>query len=138
MKITHNFVSSKANGIDNTLIQPSNWNDTHTITTSAAGIVVGQLAASVGGSAGAAVEIPFNLDGTGQVLLADPIIAAQAATKNYVDNTAFEMAAGVLPGQAGNAGKYLYTNGIAASWQPIPPAINAAAFIYANSNFGGF
>jgi len=31
LTINHKFVSAKSNGADNTLVQPSNWNDTHTI-----------------------------------------------------------------------------------------------------------
>jgi hypothetical protein len=31
LSITHNFVSSKTDGSDSTLIRPSNWNDTHAI-----------------------------------------------------------------------------------------------------------
>jgi len=32
ISLTHRFASAKANGTDNTLIQPSNWNDQHTVT----------------------------------------------------------------------------------------------------------
>ena len=39
-----------------------------------------------------------------------------AATKQYVDNTAFAMASGSLPGQGGNAGKALITDGTIPSW----------------------
>lgn len=46
-----------------------------------------------------------------------PTANADAATKLYVDQTAFNMAAGSLPGQAGNAGKSLTTDGTNASWQ---------------------
>ena len=49
----------------------------------------------------------------------DPTTAQAAATKNYVDTTAFNMAAGALPGQSGNAGNWLTTNGTTASWSPI-------------------
>lgn len=48
-----------------------------------------------------------------------PTSPADAATKAYVDATAFDMAAGALPGQLGNAGKFLKTDGTAASWQQI-------------------
>lgn len=50
--------------------------------------------------------------------LGTPTANADAATKLYVDNTAFTMAAGSLPAQAGNAGKMLTTNGTVASWGP--------------------
>jgi len=46
-----------------------------------------------------------------------PSAATDAATKGYVDGVAFTMAAGALPGQGGNAGKFLSTDGTTASWQ---------------------
>lgn len=46
-----------------------------------------------------------------------PTANTDAATKAYVDQTAFNMAAGSLPGQTGNAGKSLTTDGTTASWQ---------------------
>jgi len=45
-----------------------------------------------------------------------PSANTDAATKGYVDGVAFSMAAGSLPGQTGNAGKALITNGSVASW----------------------
>jgi hypothetical protein len=45
-----------------------------------------------------------------------PSAATDAATKGYVDGVAFTMAAGSLPGQGGNAGKSLITDGTTASW----------------------
>ncbi|NBV79048.1 MAG: hypothetical protein EBR62_04200 [Verrucomicrobia bacterium] len=48
--------------------------------------------------------------------LGAPSAATDAATKGYVDATAFSMAAGSLPGQGGNAGKSLVTDGTTASW----------------------
>jgi hypothetical protein len=45
-----------------------------------------------------------------------PSAATDAATKGYVDGVAFTMASGSLPGQGGNAGKALITNGTVASW----------------------
>ena len=59
------------------------------------------------------------------VTVAAPTANLHAATKKYVDETAFNMAAGSLPGQSGNGGKYLRTDGATASWQAIP-AISVA------------
>lgn len=47
--------------------------------------------------------------------LGAPSSNADAATKKYVDDTAFN--AVDLPAQTGNAGKFLQTNGTSASWQ---------------------
>ncbi|MCA3505090.1 MAG: hypothetical protein IOD05_17925 [Rhodobacter sp.] len=46
-----------------------------------------------------------------------PTANTDSATKGYVDGVAFTMAAGSLPGQGGNAGKFLGTDGVNASWQ---------------------
>lgn len=45
-----------------------------------------------------------------------PIAPTDAATKAYVDAQAFGALTGDLPGQAGNAGKFLKTDGVTASW----------------------
>lgn len=45
-----------------------------------------------------------------------PTSNSDAATKLYVDNAAFTANAGILPGQVGNAGRYLTTDGTTASW----------------------
>ena len=48
-----------------------------------------------------------------------PMNPGDAATKAYVDNAALAASQGSLPGQTGNAGSFLQTNGSTASWQPI-------------------
>ena len=48
--------------------------------------------------------------------VASPTVSTDAANKGYVDSQAFEAAAGNLPGQPGNAGKFLTTDGANASW----------------------
>lgn len=48
--------------------------------------------------------------------LLDPVGDQDAATKAYVDGAAFMANAGVLPGQPGNSGKFLITNGSVAAW----------------------
>jgi microcystin-dependent protein len=54
--ITHNFVSAKSDGVDNTLVQPSNWgtaatnaaNSTHTLSMAGGGNVLGRTTAGAG------------------------------------------------------------------------------------------
>lgn len=63
MEIKHSFVSAKSDGADTTQVQPSHWNELHTITMTAPGV----LGRSAGG-AGAASElatVPISLGGTG-------------------------------------------------------------------------
>lgn len=50
-----------------------------------------------------------------------------AATKTYVDSVAMSTA---LPGQAGNAGKVITTNGSLASWQDLTPQLHAVALYF--------
>ena len=54
--------------------------------------------------------------------LADPTAPQMAATKAYADQLAFTANAGILPGQVGNAGRFIKTDGASASWQPISSA----------------
>jgi hypothetical protein len=54
--------------------------------------------------------------------VANPTSDQDAATKKYVDDTAFSAAGGTLPGQTGNAGKYITTDGAVASWKQVQTA----------------
>jgi hypothetical protein len=71
----------------------------------------------------AADALKLNLAGgtlTGPLILnAAPTIDLHASTKKYVDDTAFASLSGVLPGQGGNSGKYLTTDGTIASWGTV-------------------
>jgi hypothetical protein len=86
----------------------------------------------------AADALKLNLAGgtlTGPLILdAAPTIDLHASTKKYVDDTAFASLSGVLPGQGGNSGKLLTTNGTVASWldattvlQPLDADLTAIA-----------
>jgi hypothetical protein len=60
-------------------------------------------------------------DGTNCYRFADAadIAVALAAAEAYTDAAAFSSASGNLPGQGGNAGKFLVTNGTSPSWLAI-------------------
>lgn len=58
MSVTHKFVSAAADGADPTLLQPSNWNDTHTVLIDLTADVTGTLPVNKGGT-GAASETAY-------------------------------------------------------------------------------
>lgn len=74
-------------------------------------------------------------------------VATQTAGNNttLAASTAF-VSAGIaaaafstaLPSQAGNAGKYVYTDGATASWQDLPSYITNAAYRSFNTAHGAF
>ena len=59
---------------------------------------------------------PTDFGGAELTSIADPTLPQSAATRAYVLATAFNANAGILPGQPGNAGKFLRTNGTVAAW----------------------
>lgn len=67
-----------------------------------------------------------NAGGAKLANLATPTTDYDASTKKYVDDTAFASITN-LPGQAGNAGKFLTTDGANASWGIAVKTINGAS-----------
>lgn len=67
---------------------------------------------------------------TGTVTVPTPSASTDASTKAYVDGVAMSTS---LPGQAGNAGKLISTDGSLASWT-MPAAIST----FNQLNFGGY
>lgn len=66
-----------------------------------------------------------SFDGARLTALGDPVDAQDAATRAYVDAQAWNGQAGILPAQSGAAGKFLGTNGSAASWSfPVVASIS--------------
>jgi microcystin-dependent protein len=63
-EVVHSFVSEKADGLDSTVVQPSNWNDDHVLTM-ATGKVLGRMTAGTG----AVEELPIFVDSTGQSMI---------------------------------------------------------------------
>lgn len=59
---------------------------------------------------------PTDFGGSRITSVGSPLNAGDVATKQYADNLAFTANAGILPGQAGNAGRFLTTDGAVASW----------------------
>lgn len=68
-------------------------------------------------------------DGTNCYRFADAadVATCLAAAKTYTDAAAFASSSAVLPGQAGNAGNILGTNGAVANWTPLAPQATALA-----------
>ena len=77
--------------------------------------------ALTGGTLTGALSTNSNITMTGGAftLFAAPTVDLHASTKKYVDDTAFASLSGVLPGQGGNSGKYLTTDGTIASWGTV-------------------
>lgn len=73
IQVKHKFVSAKVDTLDNSRVQPSNWNDTHDLLIGPA-VVIGRGA---GAGQAAAAEIPMGA--TGQALLATATAAAARA-----------------------------------------------------------
>lgn len=73
IEITHQFLSEKADSPDSTLIQPSNWNDTHTILM-AANALIGR-----GDGVGQAAATEITMTAIGQALLAAATTTAALA-----------------------------------------------------------
>ncbi len=63
--LKHLFHSPKADGTDNTLVKPTNWNDEHALLASQSGVVVGRVSAG----AGPMEEVPLSsLLGSGFIM----------------------------------------------------------------------
>jgi hypothetical protein len=78
LQIVHPFVNLKADGVDTTVVRPSDWNDDHTITL-AAGKVLGRDTSG----AGAAQELPLSFTSAG-----DATFTATGAVKLTAGTTA--------------------------------------------------
>lgn len=72
------------------------------------------------------VRMSLTTDFGGNVLknLGTPVSDADGCTKLYADNLALAAAGGNLPGQSGNSGKFLTTDGSSASWAAAMAASN--------------
>lgn len=94
LSIKHKFQSAKADGTDTTVVQPSNWNDDHTLTC-AGNVLLGRLSAGSGPveelTASAAATALNVVSKAGDVmagpltLSGNPSSALHAAPKQYVD-----------------------------------------------------
>lgn len=78
LEIKHPFVNLKADGVDTTVVRPSDWNDTHDITM-AAGKILGRDTSG----AGAAQELPLSFTSAG-----DATFTATGAVKLTAGTTA--------------------------------------------------
>lgn len=62
--VTHTFVSAKSDGADPTLVQPSAWNDTHTLSQ-----LPGTILGAIAGGSGETVELPISVDASGNTVI---------------------------------------------------------------------
>lgn len=75
-----------------------------------------KVAVMTDGGANIARVQPTDFGSSRITSVGSPTANTDAATKGYVDGVAFSMAAGALPGQTGNSGKFLTTDATTASW----------------------
>lgn len=90
-----------------------------TITNGSASVVIpaGMVTSIVTDGAGTFVLVqPTDFAGARITNVGAPTVNSDAATKKYADDLAFAANAGILPGQTGNAGKFLTTDGATARW----------------------
>lgn len=79
-----------------------------------------------GGAALVRVQ-PTDMGGAKITSLGTPVANTDAATKLYVDNTAWTANSGILPGQGGHPVGYLSTNSTVASWRDFNTDVDARA-----------
>jgi len=85
ISLTHAFVSGKSDGADSTLVQPSNWNDQHTLTC-ASGVILGRSTAGAGEVEEITVTGNFAFDG-GTLTFANPVSALTVTTLSVTNLT---------------------------------------------------
>lgn len=118
--ITHPFVSAKTDGADGTLVQPSDWNASHTITL-AAGKIMGRTTAS----AGAVQELPLAFTAAWDVTF--PLTTG--AVIGALGTTAQRPAAPTAGMMRWNTTTAVFEVYSGAAW--LSPLTNAAAFMTA-------
>lgn len=107
-----------------------------TLTIAAASVVVqaGEVASVITDGVAAFKRVqPTDFGAQRVTSVADPTGAQDAATKAYVDATAFATQSGSFPAQAGNAGKVLGTNGVNPGWVAAASAAAGLASLAAGT-----
>lgn len=118
--VTHPFVSPKADGTDSTVVQPSDWNDGHTITM-AAGKIMGRDTSG----AGAVQELPMAFSATWDVTFPLTTGAITGASGSTVERPAAPTA-GMMRWNT-TTSVFEYYSGT--EW--LSPLTNAAAYMTA-------
>lgn len=98
ISLKHAFQSAKTDSVDSTVVQPSNWNEDHVITLATAK-VLGRMTAG----AGAAEELPLEVDPAGQSLLPPVGTTAQRPVSPKNGMIRFNSTTGVLEAYQGGA-----------------------------------
>ena len=138
LKIAHAFVSPKADGTDPTLVKPSDWNNSHNITTDQ---TTGVLAGRASGSAGALTDIPAPFNADGSLALVPALAARFKPTADWTwgytggqipvpfATTEFNQNAGTFAGSGGPSGGHKWTPGAGIWHFDIQVWVNNAEFV---------
>lgn len=105
VSVTHSFVSSVADGSDETLVRPSNWNASHTLSGLVALVASG--ACTLAGQAG--VTVTHNHGSTAYVVSVMPSGSAPGAVGELSVVRAANTAVIYNSGESGGSADYLIT-----------------------------
>ena len=92
VSLKHKFASAKSDGVDTTLVRPSNWNDDHDLTL-AASKLLGRATASAGAAEEVTVGTSLSLDAASQTLRRAALTGDVTAS---VDSNATTIATGAV------------------------------------------
>lgn len=106
ISLKHIFQSAKADGVDNALIQPSNWNDEHTLTVST-NKIIGRSTAGTGDAEEIAIGTALQLSGGTLSVSTVPVAnggtgANTLASNNVILGNGTSPVQAVAPGAVGN------------------------------------
>ncbi len=74
LQINHRFVSPKSDGADASMVRPSNWNESHNITTGSGGVLLGRLDPGGGDVTGQTIQAVWDYGFQNAVIRYEPTV----------------------------------------------------------------